>query len=399
MADTLEATFQAAIEHGKIHGAIICATDTAGGFVYNRALGQRVLLSGEKKPHQLDDIVYLASTTKLITTIAALQCVEDGLLTLTGDLSSIAPELAEKKVLTGWSDAEEPILEATTGFITLEMLLTHTAGLSYFFLSPNINKWEQKYNIPQEGQLRGVEELWNQPLDYQPGTRWMYGSAMDWAGLIIERVTGRTLQDYVQQRVGEPLGISEGQFYPVTREDLRARLVDLNPQDPKAVGRAAVGGNPDINQFSRGNFGGHGMFMSGSGYIEILHSLLANDGKLLQPTSVELMFKNHLTPDIEAQLQDALGPPGAYFRMGTHQRVGQGFGGLLTLEDVDGWYGKDTLTWGGGQTTMWFIDRQNDLCGFAALNVPLPTDSASVTELRNAFRHKIYTERAEQGSR
>ena len=84
MADNIETAFQAAIDSGKINGAVICATDAEGHFVYDKALGQRSLLSGEKLPQQLDDVLFLASATKLITAIAALQCVEDGLLTLTG---------------------------------------------------------------------------------------------------------------------------------------------------------------------------------------------------------------------------------------------------------------------------------------------------------------------------
>ena len=111
--DSIESAFQGAIDAGKVNGGIICATDTAGNFVYNKTLGERTLLSGEKRPHQLDDILFIASATKLFATIAALQCVEDGLLSLTGDLSDVAPELAAKEVLVGFSqDGEEkPMLE------------------------------------------------------------------------------------------------------------------------------------------------------------------------------------------------------------------------------------------------------------------------------------------------
>ena len=91
MANNIETSYQAAIETGKINGAVICATDTEGHFVYNQALGERTLLSGEKLPQQLDDVLYLASASKLVTAIAALKCVDDGLLTLTGDLSTVAP--------------------------------------------------------------------------------------------------------------------------------------------------------------------------------------------------------------------------------------------------------------------------------------------------------------------
>ena len=92
----IETGFQAAIDAGKINGAIICATDAEGHFIYDKTLGERTLLSGEKRPHQLDDVLFLASASKLLATIAALQCVEDELLSLTGDLSSIAPELAAR---------------------------------------------------------------------------------------------------------------------------------------------------------------------------------------------------------------------------------------------------------------------------------------------------------------
>ncbi|EMT60836.1 hypothetical protein FOC4_g10012118 [Fusarium odoratissimum] len=128
MARTIEKNFQAAIDSSKINGGIICATNSKGDFTYNKALGQRTLLSGEKRPQQLDDVLCLASATKLIASIAALQCVDDGLLTLKGDLSKVAPELAEKQVLTGWSENDEPILEPACQPITLEMLLSHSAG-------------------------------------------------------------------------------------------------------------------------------------------------------------------------------------------------------------------------------------------------------------------------------
>lgn len=149
MADDIETSYRAAIEAGKINGAIICATDAEGKFTYDKAIGERTLLSGEKKPQQLDDVLFIASATKLITTIAALQCVDDGLLTLTGDLSSIAPELSDKQIITGFSDdGETPLLEPAVGPITLEMLLTHTSGLTYHFLNPIVGKWQVKFAPP-----------------------------------------------------------------------------------------------------------------------------------------------------------------------------------------------------------------------------------------------------------
>jgi len=398
MADDIETSFQAAIDAGKINGAVICATDVEDRFVYDKALGERSLLSGEKRPQRLDDVLYLASATKLITTIAALQCVEDGLLTLTGDLSSIAPELAAKQVLTGFSDdGETPLLEPPARPITLEMLLTHSSGVSYDFLTPHVARWREKFGPPQQDGRRPVEVAFSYPLGFQPGAGWMYGPGLDWAGRLVERVTGCTLGERMQQRIFDPLGITDAQFYPVTREDLRARLVDLNPNDPDALGRAVLGGGGDMNKRSRGHFGGHGLFMTGADFVKVLRSLLASDGKLLKPATVDDMFQHHLTPQATAGHQAALASPlGVFFRVGIdpETKMGHGLGGLLTLADVDGWYGERTLTWGGGLTLTWFIDRKNGLCGVGAVQAALPLDNDVVAALKQTFRRDIYRKHA-----
>nr|BBU42016.1 putative acyltransferase [Diffractella curvata] len=398
MSKKIETCFQAAIDAGKINGVIICATDAKGQFIFNKALGERTLLSGEKVPQQLNDVLYLASGTKLIATIAALQCVEDGLLTLTGDLSLVAPELAARQVLIDSpDDGKHPILEPLARPITLEMLLTHSSGLSYDFLDPPLARWRQKFDPPQEGDCRSIEEGFSYPLGFQPGVGWMYGPGLDWAGLIVERLTGRTLGEHVQHRICEPLGITDAQFYPVTREDLRARLVDLNPQDPDGLGRAVLGGG-DMNKRFRGDCGGHGLFMAGSDYVKVLHSLLANDGKILKPATVDNMFQHHLSPEATTGHQAALASPlGVLFRVGTDlgMKVGHGLGGLLMLQNVDDWYGERTLSWGGGLTLVWFIDPTNDLCGVGAIQATLPIDSDTIADLKRIFGQDIYRKYAE----
>ncbi|KAH8805448.1 beta-lactamase [Xylogone sp. PMI_703] len=398
----INTAFPEAIDAGKINGVIISAADSKGNFAYEKILGVRTLLSGKKRPHRLDDVVYLASATKLLTSIAALQCVEDGLVSLNGDLSAIVPELTSKQVITGFSeDGETPLLEPAAHPITLEMLLTHSAGVPYFFLDPLVSRWREKFasrpTNPDESNKMRVEELYTYPLGFQPGNKWMYGAGLDWAGRIVERLTGKTLGERMHERIFGPLGITDTQFHPVTREDLRARLVDLNPDDPEALGRAVLGGSGDMNKVTKGDFGGHGLFMTVPDYVKVLQSLLANDGKLLKPETVSDMFEHHLSPEATESHRAALtGPMGVFFRVGTsvETKVGHGLGGLLTLEDVDGWYGERTMTWGGGLTFSWFIDRKNDLCGVGAIQAALPVDGGVVEALKQTFRHDIYRKRA-----
>jgi CubicO group peptidase (beta-lactamase class C family) len=399
MPDDIESSFKAAIDAGQINGAVICATDTDGNFTYNQAFGERTLLSGEKRPQQLDDVIYLASATKIVTAIAALQCVEDGLLSLTGDLSTIAPELTNNQVLTGFSeDGETPLLEPINGPVTLEMLLTHSDGLNYYFLNPLIAQWREKFVEPnlQEGKKRNVEETFCYPLAFQPGKGWMYGPGLDWAGRIVERVTGLSLGERMQKRIFDPLDIHDAQFYPVSRDDLRERLVDLNPDDPDALGRAVVGIG-DMNARGRGDFGGHGLFMSATSFAKILHAILVNDGTLLEPGTVDEMFQHRLGPEATASHQAALASPaGQFFRVGVdlETKCGFGLGGLLTLEDVDGWYGDRTLTWGGGMTLAWFIDRKNGLCGIGAPMAKVPLDMEVGATLKQVFRRDVYRKHA-----
>lgn len=401
MADAeIESACQAAMAAGKINGAIITATDTEGQFVYEKTLGQRTLLSGEKLAQQADDICTLASGTKLITTIAALQCVEDGLVSLTSDLSTAVPELAAKQVITGFSDdGKTPVLEPQTRAITLQMLLTHSAGTDYDFLNPHIDRWNSTFSasVLNPDTKLPVEGLFDQPLGYQPGSSWMYGAALDWVGRTIERLTGKTLGDRVQERILSPLGITDAQFFPVSREDLRARLIDLNPSDPDGSGEAVMGKGSELNRRSDSHCGGHGLCMTTPDYLKVLQSLLANDGKILKPETVNSMFEQSLSVEATKGLEKAVASPwGPFFSVGTTpgSKVGHGLGGLLTLQDVEGWYGEKTLTWIGGLSFTWFIDRKNNLCGAGAFQPNLPTDAMAINDLKQAFRHDVYRKRA-----
>jgi CubicO group peptidase (beta-lactamase class C family) len=112
--------FISAIDGKQIESAALLGRSTDGVFNYSSFHGDRTLLDGTKKPLDKDDLMFLASATKIVTTIAALQCVERGQLSLKGDLKDVAPELAKLGILTGFDDDGQPIIKANEKSITLE---------------------------------------------------------------------------------------------------------------------------------------------------------------------------------------------------------------------------------------------------------------------------------------
>ncbi|KAJ5703272.1 transesterase [Penicillium malachiteum] len=295
MADSIESCVEAAVYAGKLNGAVICASNTTAPFVFQRTFGE-------------------PSATKLLATVATLQCVDAGLLTLDGELSSVAPELTSKQILTGFADDGTPLLEDTSRPITLRMLLSHSSGLSYHFMDQNIARWRESF-VGSPTDRRNVKDLFCYPLTIQPGDGWMYGPGLNWVGRIVERVTGSTLGERMQEFMFNPL--------------------------------AVLGGGGEMNNRTIGDFGGHGYFLPGVDFAKVLQSLLQT---------------------IASHQAVLTGPAGAFLRVGTEPgaKVAYGLGGVLTLEEVDGWYGDLILTWGGGLTLAWFIDRQNGLCGLVA---------------------------------
>jgi CubicO group peptidase (beta-lactamase class C family) len=150
------------------------------------------------------------------------------------------------------------------------------------------------------------------------------------------------------------------------------------------------------NARSQGDFGGHGMFTTAPAYLKVLQSLMRNDGKLLKPATVDLMFENHLNAEEQRGLKHATddSPLAPHFRAGTAHasKVGYGISGILTMEDTEDFYGKGTLTWGGGMTFTWWIDRQNGICGVGAVQGKMPIDIPAMTDLKSNFRHNVYRE-------
>ncbi|KZP25118.1 beta-lactamase/transpeptidase-like protein, partial [Athelia psychrophila] len=209
-SNTLDETFRAAIENKDIPGAVLVATNKAGTLSYAKAFGQTGV-SPDAKPLTLDSTFWLASTSKLLTTIAALQCVERGLFSLDSpdDIARLLPELAAPEILTGFDAEGKPVTAPAKNRITLRQLLTHSAGMTYEFMDPLLSAWRKtpEGSRAHDDAFMGAYLM---PLVYEPGTSWRYGVGIDWAGKLVERANGGVaLEAYMQQYIWGPLGMQD----------------------------------------------------------------------------------------------------------------------------------------------------------------------------------------------
>ena len=154
----------------------------------------------------------IASMTKAVTGVAAMQCVERGKLSLDQPAGEIMPELAEPKVLEGFDAGGKPILRPARRKITLRMLLTHTAGFVYHIWNAQLNRYYEATGHPTI--LSGKLAALNAPLAFEPGERWEYGINIDWAGRMVEAVSGQDLEAYMRENIFAPLGMHDTGFMP-----------------------------------------------------------------------------------------------------------------------------------------------------------------------------------------
>ena len=201
-----------------------------------------------------------------------------------------------------------------------------------------------------------VEEACLQPLIYEPGTRWAYGTSMDWAGKLIERISDQTLEEFMKANIWQPLGIKDITFWPDERPDMKTRMASMTIRDEKTgkvihkLGGAKMPGGKDC-------FGGHGAFASMPDYFKILRSLLVDDERLLKRSTTAQMFLPQLTKESqEAQRSLMEKPENMTLFVGEfpkHIPLDWGIGGILTREADEGRRMQNTLMWSGLPNLFW----------------------------------------------
>ncbi len=371
-----------AVANGVVPGIVGLAANDSG-LCYKGAFG--VMGPGESQPMQLNTVFRIASMTKAITAAAAMQLVEQGRLGLDSPLKALASEIGEAQVLTGFDTNGNPQLRAPRRDITLRHLLTHTSGYSYDLFNANVGRYFTHTGLPSIATCR--YDALRAPLVFDPGDRWEYGIGIDWAGRIVEIVSGQKLEAYLQQHLLQPLGMRDTSF--VLRDDLRTRLVPAAARTPEGITRI------DFEFPSDADFhmGGGGLYSTGPDYLRFTRMLL-NGGELdgvrvLRPETVRLMGQNAIG-DIEVPSFVSDNPAvalSADFFPGQVAKWGLSF--IINTQDIPGCRAANSLAWAGVHNTFYWIDPTRRLTAVLMMQM-LPANDPGVLKTLVGFEAGLY---------
>ncbi len=248
------------------------------------------VIAGEDRAVTTDTVFRIASMTKPLVTVGALQLVESGRLGLDDEVASIVPAFARLRVLDGF-DGDQPVLRPAGSAATIRHLLTHTSGCGYWFGNANLACYQELTGLADiiESRLAALEA----PLMSDPGTQWSTESSIDWLGQVIETVTGQDLGAYLSEHVLGPLGMSDTTFSPTPAA--RERLMTLHER-PEGGG-LVVSEREWVETSSSGAYG-HGLYSTARDYGRFLRAMLRGgelDGaRVLSAESVDLAFSDQL---------------------------------------------------------------------------------------------------------
>jgi CubicO group peptidase (beta-lactamase class C family) len=390
--DRLDRHFARLVDEGRLPGYLV-AVSRHGRVAHLTTYGSRDRAAG--LPVESDTLWRIYSMTKPVTSVAALMLVEEGRLGLDDRLADFLPAFAEPRVYvdgagpdTRTRPAGQPIL--------IRHLLTHTAGLTFGFY--HAHPVDQLYrdaglesSVAPGADLAGTCEAYARlPLQFEPGTRWNYSVATNVLGRVIEVVSGRDLDDFVQERILRPLGMTDAGFH-VTDEQA-GRLAELYGEDSEG-GIVPIAGLP---------LRGRPRFLSGSGgmvatahdyhrFMEMLRRRGELDGaRLLRPATVDLMVTNHLPGNA-----DRLAFGSAVHREPGNAGLGFGLGVSVVVDPArtQAPSSEGAFGWSGVATTTFWVDPRRDLT-VQFLSQLRPTASHSVfPELKRLVHEAVRSPR------
>jgi CubicO group peptidase (beta-lactamase class C family) len=329
-----------------------------GKIVHSKIYGQADL--AKQTPMTADTIFRIYSMTKPVTGVAMMMLFEDGKWQMDDPVTKFIPEFKNLRVMTGTDAKGQMITEPMKRAPTMREIMSHTAGFGYGLESTHaVDKmFQEKGVLPTATHQQMIDGLATIPLKFQPGTAWAYSISVDIQGAIVERLSGQTLGAFFEQRIFQPLKMTDTSFR--LSAGRQARLAEVYQGDP-ASGKLMVAGGGVIRDILRPDLrenGGGGLFSTMGDYARFAQMLLNKgelDGaRLLSPAAVELMYTNVVPLDVLKSFQGT---------QGFSEAVGFGMDVRIVLDPrrIGRMDGQNSYDWGGAAATWFWVDPTNDL--------------------------------------
>jgi methyl acetate hydrolase len=374
-SSSIDAVLQQAVDGGAVPNVVGAAADDEG-VIYTGAVGPRAV--GGNEPVNADSVFRIASMTKMVCTVAALQQRDRGNLHFDAPVDTYCPDFAAVQVLDGFDDDDKPSMRAPASRATVKQLVTHTAGLAYGFWNANIRRWEA---------ATGGGNVFAAPMVAEPGTRFEYGINVDWLGKVVEAASGQSLDAYFAEHIFAPLGMSATAF--LLDGEQRARCVPVHIKDESGNW---VTTDIDSDQHPDYWAGGHGLYSTPRDFLQFQRMLLGDgtlDGTtILDRSSVREAFTNQigdlwfpakiLTAD-PATSDDFVAGPGMKW----------GWGLLLNTSGQPGMRTAGSGGWAGLFNTYFWVDCSARITG-ALYTQSVPFVAPDALQVYADFERALY---------
>jgi CubicO group peptidase (beta-lactamase class C family) len=364
---------------------IVAMAATSDRVIYQNAFGVRGVDTAQ--PMTMDSVFWIASMTKAITTVAAMQLVEQGALNLDADIGAIAPEFASPQVLDGFADDGTPRLRPAKGPMTPRHLMTHTAGFCYDIWNPDMLAFMKATATPRTA--TGKPQALQVPLAFDPGARWEYGINTDVLGRLIELASGQRLDVYLRDNVFAPLGMASTGFR--LTPDMRERRVRVHARLPDdGVEPIDMEMLQDPEQY----MGGGGLYSTAADYLRFTRMILnrgrAESGaRVLREKTIAAMAQNQIGEIDMTPLPSAMGNFSNPVDFYPEQVKKWGLGFMINTEPTREGRSAGSLAWAGLPNCYYWIDPARDVAGVILMQV-LPFVDARCLDAFAAFERGIY---------
>jgi methyl acetate hydrolase len=381
MTEKIDEVLQAAVARGDVPGVVALAAGD-DGVLYEGAAGRRA--ADARDPITPDTMLRIASMTKMVTTTAALQLAERGALELDAPVETYRPEFASLQVLEGF-DGDTPVLRPPRTRATIRQLITHTAGLGYWFWNRDIDRYEQVTGTPNI--MPGSDAVFTSPQLSDPGTRFEYGINIDWLGRVTEAVSGQPLDAYFRDNITGPLGMTNTTAKMTDAQRANSAPVHVRGED----GSWTVTGidwaqQPDY----RG--GGHFLYSTPRDYLAFQRMLLGGgklgDVRILDQATVKEAFTNQIGElDFPAAIATAHPELSADVNLGPDLKWGLGL--LLNQAQQPGMRAAGSGAWAGMFNTHFWVDPASRVTG-SIFSQTLPFAEPAAFQLYADFEQALY---------